>query len=259
MLYRVGGYVRDSIMGLEPTDIDYVFVQEGATFEDLREFLLASGYTIILASPEYLTIRAKDSRTREVIDFSLPRKDVAYSSDSRRPQTAAASLYEDLARRDYTANAIAEGSDGTLIDPFQGVGAIHARILDTPSDPLTTFMDDPLRVLRGFRFCITHGFRFADRILPHLANPQVWGKLRRCVSAERIRTELEKCFKFSTISTMLFLSEHCTRDMMTILFENIVLKPAISTVKCKSTYREVPILRTLREARSLIGTSSLTS
>jgi poly(A) polymerase len=229
-LYRVGGCVRDALLGIQPKDIDYLFVEEGATMDTLTEYLTQNGYRIILATPECLTIRA--ARDGTVVDFNLPRREVTYTANSRRPVAIPGSLHDDLARRDFTVNAMAElVDDDTLIDLFGGLRDLERRILDTPTDPLQSFTDDPLRILRGFRFCINKGFPFSSRVSAVIRNSVLWDKMRNTVSKERIQSELQVCFKHDTVATLLMLQTYCDKDMLDIIFSDIWLRPVITSAK----------------------------
>jgi poly(A) polymerase len=117
----------------------------------------------------------------------------AYRPDSRKPDVAYSEDVEaDLSRRDFTVNAMAlevTTEDPTLIDPFDGVGDLAARVLRTPLDPESSFSDDPLRMLRAARFIA----RFGLVPTPELVAAVRDGAERLAiVSAERIRDELTK-------------------------------------------------------------------
>lgn len=223
-LYRVGGCVRDQLLHLSPKDIDYLFVEEGATMETLTTYLLEKGYRIILATPECLTVRA--AKGGVVSDFNLPRREVSYTPSSRRPTATVGTLHDDLARRDFTVNAMAESTEtGEIIDMFGGMRDLAGRILDTPIDPHASFMDDPLRILRGMRFCITKGFQFSPRVEAAIADRDVWAKMRTTVSKERIQSELDICFRHDTVATLLMLQTYCDKDMLETLFGEVWLHP----------------------------------
>ena len=108
-IYQVGGSLRDECLGRPCKDFD--FSVEAPSYEAMREHLVQDGYTIFLEKPEYLTIRARfpkgHPQERVCADFVLCRKDGFYS-DGRRPDTVEpGTIYDDLARRDFTMNAMA--------------------------------------------------------------------------------------------------------------------------------------------------------
>lgn len=210
-IFEVGGCIRDEFLGLQSKDIDFTYVSSNRdsiedAFSEMVEWMNSEGFEIFLSTPEMVTVRAKfpkqSTRKNLVADFVLARKELGYTQDSRRPIVVPGSLEDDLARRDFTCNAIAKSLDGEIIDPFNGIQAIKDKVLITPLDPLITFQDDPLRVLRAFRFSITKGFSIEKRTELAMLNGEVWQKFEKVVSGERVREELTKCFKHDTVKTM---------------------------------------------------------
>lgn len=220
-MYRVGGCVRDQLMGLKPKDIDYVAVTDPIIFgrkvsdniEDafdvLVNYLKNYNFEIFLETRACYTIRAKFPKDHinagQVADFVLARKEIGYKSDTREPIVVPGTLYDDLQRRDFTVNAIAQDADGGIYDPFKGVDDIKKRILRTPISGQITFADDPLRLLRAIRFSITKSFHIHDDIEYILKHFDYEHKFF-VVSTERIREELLKCFKYSTPTTLSYLT-----------------------------------------------------
>src|SRR5689334_19330699 len=97
-LYKVGGYVRDQVLGLKSKDIDYAV--EAESYDAMKNHLIEKGAKIYLEQPQYFTIRGK--LNDEDADFVLCRKEGKYS-DGRRPDTVEiGTIYDDLARRDFT-------------------------------------------------------------------------------------------------------------------------------------------------------------
>lgn len=237
-IFKVGGCVRDKLLGLESKDIDFTFVlddertvEEG--FEIMKDWLDDHGFTIFLSTPECFTIRAKFPSGHKnegmVADFVLARKEVGYEEGTRRPILEIGTLEDDLIRRDFTVNAIAEDEDGMLIDPFGGGQDIINGVLRTPMDPMVTLMDDPLRILRAFRFSLTKNFLMDEKLQAAISQREAWDKMKLVVSQERIREELTKCFKHDTISTlgMLFVIEEQIPGVVAdiLLANGLWLKP----------------------------------
>lgn len=216
-IYQVGGCVRDKFLGIKSKDIDFTFVladtkksvDEG--FDEMESWMKSGGFEIFLSTKDCFTIRAKFPKTHKnaglVADFVLARKEDGYYPGTRRPILSLGTLHDDLIRRDFTVNAMAEDEDGTLIDPFDGRQALTDKILDTPLDPEITFNDDGLRLLRSIRFSITKGLKMSPRVDAALRNKEYWEKMVSVVSSERIREELIKCFRFDTIKTLSIISE----------------------------------------------------
>jgi tRNA nucleotidyltransferase/poly(A) polymerase len=237
-LFKVGGCVRDELLGLQSKDIDFTFVLDDLTqtveqgFQFMTDWMTKEGFQIFLSTPECFTIRAKfpigDLNEGLVADFVMARKEVGYFEGTRRPILQLGSLEDDLIRRDFTLNAMAVSEDGELIDLFDGKWALENRILLTPRDAKETMLDDPLRLLRAFRFSITKGFAISPRIMETCLMDSVVEKLEHVVSQERIREELFKMMKHDTIKSLELLERIRTINpkLIEILFgRGLWLKP----------------------------------
>jgi poly(A) polymerase len=231
--YEVGGKVRDEILGLESKDVDYVAVPNDdlirdvesphAMFGILEEYLRQEKYELFLVTPDCFTIRAKfpqDHKYQGVADFVMARKEIGYLPGTRNPIIKPGTLYDDLERRDFTLNALAKGENGEIIDFFNGLEDLKRGQLKTPLETSVTFNDDPLRILRAIRFCITKGFWIGSDMDEIIRNYDYENKMF-VVSDERIREELFKCFKVDTIKTLKTLHEYPT--LRNYIFRNNVL------------------------------------
>lgn len=200
-VFKVGGCVRDAFLGVKSKDIDYAV--EAASFNTMREYIVSLGGKIWLEKPEYLTIRAKVGK--EDADYVLCRKDGAYS-DARRPDSVEmGTIDDDLARRDFTMNAIAHQVDAPantdpIYDPFNGVIDIERKTIRCVGDAFDRLNEDPLRILRAIRFSITKGFDIHPDTKAAMTVLQ--DKIATTVSTERVKDELTRCFAFSTLRTM---------------------------------------------------------
>ena len=213
--YEVGGCVRDEILGLKSKDIDYVAVPSEDLLKDissahtmfgiLEGYLKEKGFELFLVTPDCFTIRAKFPKGHKyqgVADFVMARKEIGYIPDTRQPIVVPGTLYDDLERRDFTLNALAKDEDGSIIDYFDGMWALENKMLLTPLNPRETILDDPLRLLRAFRFSITKGFTISPYIMETLLMDSVVEKLEKVVSQERIRDEVYKMMKHDTLKTL---------------------------------------------------------
>jgi tRNA nucleotidyltransferase (CCA-adding enzyme) len=205
-MYEVGGAVRDELMGVNSKDVD--FAVEASSFTTMTETLVDQGFKIFQSTPEFLTLRALvptsnplHKRTK-VADFVLCRKDGAYK-DGRRPETVEpGTILDDLARRDFTINAIAKDTEtNELIDPYGGKADIEAAILRFVGSPLDRILEDGLRVLRGFRFMVTKGLTAELGTHQALHSLEAAEMLRK-VSIERVREELDKMFLHDTVRSI---------------------------------------------------------
>lgn len=216
-IFKVGGCVRDELLGLTSKDIDFTFVLDNLDqtveqgFAEMEAWMKAKGFQIFLSTPDMFTIRAKfpvdDPNAGLVADFVMARKEVGYVEGTRRPILVLGTLEDDLVRRDFTLNAMAVDEDGNLIDLFGGQRDLQLKQLVTPLDPKITMMDDPLRILRAMRFSITKGFTINAFIWEAMQQPEILEKLRVTVSAERIREEVLKMMKHDTPKTLRLLMD----------------------------------------------------
>jgi tRNA nucleotidyltransferase/poly(A) polymerase len=238
-LYKVGGAVRDKILGVKTKDIDFTFVldnldktvEEG--FQEMKSWMENEGFTIFLSVPEMFTIRAKFPKGHKFegldADFVMARKEIGYEEGTRRPILELGTLEDDLVRRDFTVNAMAEDEDGNIIDLFNGMDHLKFKILITPLDTNITMSDDPLRLIRALRFSITKDFRISNDIWNELNNFDYDEKMG-VVSIERIREELLKCFKHDTLKTLNKLNEF--KYLRDYVFKNnlLWLKPTFEKI-----------------------------
>lgn len=237
--YEVGGKVRDEILGLQSKDVDYVAVPNDKLlktysealdmFNALNEYLLSEKFEIFLKTDDCFTIRAKFPNGHKysgVADFVMARKEIGYIPNTRTPIVVPGTLYDDLERRDATLNALAIDGDGNIIDYFNGVEDLKNGILRTPLDCKITIEDDALRIFRYFRFSITKGFKIADDLSNEMRTYDYENRMG-VVSEERIMEEMKKCFKYSSLKTLLLLNEYPTLRDYVFTKTNLWLKPTI--------------------------------
>ena len=241
-LYEVGGKVRDELLGVQSKDVDYTVVPTeelilqypdvDKMFSVLTDFLKQEGYEIFLLTPDCYTIRAKFPKDHQfkglVADFVMARKEIGYFPNTRKPILKPGTLFDDLQRRDFTLNAIAKDLDGNLIDYFDGMWALENKILMTPLDAKITMLDDPLRLIRAFRFSITKGFLISPRIMETCLMDDVVDKLEKVVSQERIREEIFKMMKHDTLKSLDLFEKikYTNPKIMEIIFgKEMWLKP----------------------------------
>lgn len=198
-VYRVGGAVRDALLGWPVKDTDWVVV--GATEDDMRR----RGFRAVGRDfPVFLHPQSQE-------EFALARTErksghgytgfIVHASPD-------VTLEEDLARRDLTINAMAESADGQLVDPFGGQADLEARLLRHVSQ---AFVEDPLRVLRTARFLARYAkldFTIAPDTMALMTRLSTSGELGHLVS-ERVWAETEKALSEPTPAVYFRTLEEC--------------------------------------------------
>lgn len=154
-LFLVGGAVRDLLQGREPKDLDFI------AFSTPEKLLALGGK--FADSKTCIPVFVFDFDGIQV-EIALPRKDIKTGKGYKGFSFSfeGVSLIDDLARRDFTINAIALDSDGNIIDPFNGVNDLRNKILRAVNPQ--AFADDPLRVIRLCRFS-SKGFKPAEETI----------------------------------------------------------------------------------------------
>ena len=184
-LYLVGGSVRDAWLKRAHEDLDFA---TDAAPEETKKIVRPLASSIWLQGEAFGTVGAEISGLHmEITTFRTEK----YQPASRHPEVSFASDIEtDLSRRDFTINAMAVRlPEKQAVDPFDGVKDLSAKLIKTPLDPIVSFTDDPLRMLRAFRFASQLDLKIDDSVLGAVA------ELRdeiKTVSSERIRDELSK-------------------------------------------------------------------
>ncbi len=186
--YAVGGYVRDLLLGKQGKDIDIVVVGDGPAFARMLADRLRVKNVTVYKKFGTAMIRHR-STTIEVVGA----RSESYRGDSRNPEVSSADLATDLARRDFTINALAVSLNaadrGELIDPHNGRADLDAGIIRTPLDPRRTFSDDPLRILRAIRFAAQLQFDIEPVTLQAITSER---ERLGIITQERISEELLK-------------------------------------------------------------------
>jgi len=183
----VGGYVRDKLLARPHLDLDVV-VEHGDSLAVARRFAELAGAPPPVTFERFGT--AQVTLPGRLVEFVTARTE-SYAADSRKPDVRRATLDEDLRRRDFTVNTLLMDVDGKIHDRLGAREDLEAKLLRTPSDPVRTFTDDPLRMLRGVRFAAELGFELAPDLMPALR--QLRSRLAPpVISAERIAEELRK-------------------------------------------------------------------
>jgi tRNA nucleotidyltransferase (CCA-adding enzyme) len=195
-VYRVGGSVRDELLGRPVADRDYVVV--GATPQAMRE----RGFRPVGRDfPVFLHPRTHEEYALARTERKTGRGHSGFTFHAAPDVT----LEQDLARRDLTINAIARAEDGTLIDPFGGERDLREGVLRHVGP---AFGEDPLRVLRVARFAARFGFAVAPETDALMRTIAAHGELAT-LSKERVWQELSRALMEATPSLFFSTLRHC--------------------------------------------------
>ena len=180
----VGGCVRDALLGRPVHDYD---IATSALWEQTEQVLLSCGIAVHRTGTKHGTVTA--SVDGQPIEITTYRTDGTYS-DGRHPDSVAfvRNIRDDLARRDFTMNALAYHPDRGVLDCWGGLDDLRSGTIRTVGDPYLRFREDALRVLRGCRFASQLGFSIEPETL-HAMTARKMGLLR--VAAERTVHELD--------------------------------------------------------------------
>lgn len=186
--YVVGGWVRDLFLDRASKDVDIVTSQNG--IELAKKTAEVLGNTQISIFKNFGTAMIKSNAIE--YEFVGARKE-SYSQDSRNPEVHPGTIEDDQHRRDFTINTLSIGltgpNEGKLLDPFNGVSDLRNGILRTPLDPIKTYSDDPLRMMRAIRFASQFNFTIDKASFQAIASQK---DRINIISKERIVVELEK-------------------------------------------------------------------
>ena len=196
--YVIGGYVRDLALGRVSKDIDVVTVGDGiALAQAVGRRLQGRGRVTVFKN--FGTAMLPTQEAGE-IEFVGARRE-SYRADSRKPEVEAGTLEEDLARRDFTINALGlslnEADFGQLVDRYGGMKDLASKTIRTPLGSDITFSDDPLRMLRAIRFASQLNFDIEPDTFDAIGRNKERLKI---VSQERITVELNKIIESPTPS-----------------------------------------------------------
>lgn len=222
--YLVGGCVRDTVMGREPSDFDI------ATSARPSEIISLFPKTVTVGEKYGTVIVICGENRAEVTTF---RTDGDYR-DGRRPERVSfsESLKDDLKRRDFTVNAMAMDSGGKIYDFYGGTDDIKRKIIRIVGNPKERFSEDALRILRAVRFSAKLGFEIEEDTKKAMYEMRTMVK---ALSRERVRDELiktlmtdnpQKAAQFISLSAFSNVSDDISRDFS-----------VLNNVKCDEEHR----------------------
>lgn len=204
--YKVGGCVRDKILGIESTDIDYVVVSD-MSLSNLEAELTEIGYKIFVTIPERNTIRCKMTGSKQIFDFILTND-----------------LKDDVLRRDFTMNCLLEDEHGKVIDLVGGLQDIESKLIKCPISPNITISNDPIRIFRAFRFAIKFNFRI---------DLELWNAIRTFaveefenIRIDKMVEEMQKMFRLDTMKSIDYFHrlKHLNEPLYEYIFKRVWLR-----------------------------------
>lgn len=226
--YVIGGFVRDLILERQSKDIDIVVVGNGIDLAEASAKVLRVKQVSVFKNYGTAHFRYKDLD----IEFVGARKE-SYLENSRNPSVKAGTLRDDQLRRDFTINALAlslqKTKFGDLVDPFNGVEDLKKGIIRTPLDPIRTYIDDPLRMLRAIRFASQLGFIIEYNSLEAILNNC---ERLQIITQERITEELNKIILSKEPSRGFKLLE--STKLLHQFFPEMIALKGVETINGKS-------------------------
>jgi poly(A) polymerase len=201
----VGGYVRDLLLGYESNDIDFMVI--GNALDFAAEFKRRYKTSALVSYPKFGTCMLYYNRYK--MEFVTAREE-SYSIGSRKPKVIKSDLISDLSRRDFTINAMAMKINidnfGEIFDPYNGREDLKNKIIRTPKEPVQTFSDDPLRMIRAIRFASQLSFEIEKQTYSSIRET---ANRLKIISQERITEEFNKILITNKPSIGLILLDNC--------------------------------------------------
>lgn len=215
--YTVGGFVRDLILDVPSKDVDIMVIGDGVEFA--RKLGKELGVPDVVEYGEFGT--ALIPYGEFLIEVASARTET-YESNSRKPKVVYTDLKGDLSRRDFTVNAMAinllPDHFGDLVDAYGGIQDIQDKVLRTPLDPVKTFDDDPLRMMRAARFSAQLEFVLVPEAMEAM---QSRAERISIVSQERVTDEIIKTLRAKVPSIGFYVMQEA--GLLPLVFPEIAV------------------------------------
>lgn len=215
-VYAVGGCVRDALLGKEPLDWDLTTDARLWNLEQIfpEAKIISEKYSVIRRDFPDEMKQSKDiwgtPKPVPHVDIATFRTEGAYT-DSRRPDrvTFVDTIEEDLRRRDFTINAIAYGSSGLLVDPYDGQQDLLSKVIRCIGEPAVRFKENPIRMLRAVRMAAEYDFNPQSHVFQAMLH---MGKALSKAGPDRIRTDFLR----------LIAAPHASRGLKLLMDTNLL-------------------------------------
>lgn len=224
--YVIGGYVRDYLLGIKVKDVDVVTVGSGIKLAQKVADLSGQRCKVtVFKNFGTAMLRYNDFE----VEFVGARKE-SYQRHTRKPAVEDGTLQDDQLRRDFTINALGislnQHNYGELIDPFNGMDDLINGIIRTPLDPVATFSDDPLRILRGIRFAARFNFTIEEETLGAMINCK---NRLEILSQERVTEEINKMLVAAKPSGAFLLLNQL--EILPLVFPELAAMKGVETIR----------------------------
>ncbi len=250
--YAVGGAVRDSLLGKEPSDWD---VTTSATPDEILS-VFADFRTIPTGIKHgTITVLFDEDGMRYPIEITTYRVDGEYR-DSRHPESVSFSknIRDDLSRRDFTVNAMAYNETDGLIDIFDGANDLKNKVIRAVGNPETRFREDALRILRAFRFAAQLEFEIEENtlvgakkcahLIKNIARERISAEFKRLLASSGATYSLQKIVEngiWNEIFEILPPSNETIRSLSCVSNGNFATRLAILLTNYDETERELTL------------------
>jgi tRNA nucleotidyltransferase/poly(A) polymerase len=239
-IYKVGGFVRDTLLGIKPTDTDYVVV--GATIDEMLQqgFIpVGKDFPVFLhptTHEEYALARTERKTNLGYKGFNF------YTNQD-------VTLFDDLKRRDITINAIAMDMDGNLYDPFNGITDLKNKIIRHVSE---AFCEDPLRVIRVARFGAKYNFTIAPATIQLMKKITKLNLELESISIDRLYNELTKIIDYDFLTFFDILYQCHALNKIFIEFKPLVDIIDLQNIIRTNFYNNTSIYKQLGNHQKII-------
>ena len=230
-MFLVGGYVRDILFNRKSPSKDKDYLVVGCvSYDQMVGRLLIGGYSIGQLYEEKFTARMRTPQG-EWVDFVWARKDGEYINGEMvncHPGT----FEDDIFRRDYTINGLAQDMNGNIIDIVGGKRDIDLLLLRTIGEPKLRYKEDPRRITRGIRFIVQFDLVPVRSVVDAWRDTSIVYQLANTKYMEKVKEELNKAFAKDSVRTLRVLENFPL--IRQVVFDHLSLSVQLTNKKLES-------------------------